>query len=206
MNIKFLKAALLAGAVLLLVLNAGYAMQPPPPPLNLTKFKDLISLADIIAVGKIGAVRQTDKLVNGEMRRTVEADLSIEKLLKGKVPAKNLTIQESYPVLNPPAPGAASKGGNESKGMIVGMKAGPSAYHGQYSTGMRIVVLLEKAPGTQGYRPLGSGSYDKYLCEFLLEKDGIKTLYFRFAEDMSHYAKSEDHFVQLINRLCNPGS
>lgn len=206
MNSKPLKAALLLWAVFLLVLSEGYAMQPPPPPLNLSKFKDLIALADIIVVGKIGAVREIEKVVDGKAHRAVEADLSIEKLLKGKAPGENLIIQESYAVLNPSLPGAASQDGNESKGMIVGMKAGPSTYHGHYSTGMRIVVLLEKAPGTQGYRPLGSGSYDKYLCEFLLEKDGIKTLYFRFAEDMRHYAESEDHFVNLIKRLCNSDS
>ena len=181
-------------------------MQPPPVPLNLSKFNDLISLADIIVVGKVDKVRQTEKVVGGKAHRAVEADLSIEKLLKGKVAGEKLTIQESYSVLNPSSPGAASKDGNELKGMIVGMKAGPSTYHGHYSAGVRIVVLLEKAEGTHGYRPLGSGSYDGYLCEFLIENDGIKPLYFRFAEDMSHYAKSEDRFVGLINRLRNSDS
>ena len=180
-------------------------MQPPPPPLNLAKFKALISLADVIVVGKVGAVRETQELVDGAMRQTVEAGLRIEKLLKGKVPGKELTIQESYPVLNPSPPQPAGKDGNEPQGMIVGMKAGPMAYHGQYSEGARIIVLLEKGPGTH-YKPLGSGSYDKYLGEFLLEKDGVKTRYFRFAEDLSPYAASEESFVNLIKRLCSPGS
>jgi hypothetical protein len=205
-NTKPLKAAFLVWAVFLLVINVGYAMQPPPVPLNLSKFKDLISLADIIVIGKVGEVRETEKVVEGEVRRAVKADLSIEKLLKGKMAGKSLSIQESYVVLNPSSPGTAIKAGNESKEMIVGMKAGPSAYHGNYSAGVRIVVLLEKVEGTHGYRPLGSGSYDRYLCEFLIENDGIKPLYFRFAEDMRHYAESEDRFVGLINRLRNSDS
>ena len=180
-------------------------MQPPPPPLNLAKFKDLISLADVIAVGKVGAVQETQELVGGEMHRTVAAGLHIEKLLKGKVPGENLTIQESYPVLNPSPPQSAGKGGTEPQGMIAGMKAGPMAYHGHYSEGARLIVLLAKGPGTK-YRPLGSGSYDKYLGEFLLEKDGVKTLYFKFAEDLSPYAASEESFVNLIKRLCSPDS
>lgn len=159
-------------------------------------------MADIIVVGKVGKVRETEKVVDGEAHGAVIANLSIEKLLKGKVAGNNLTIQESYALLNPSSPAAVSKDGN----MIVGMKAGPSVYHGRYSTGARIVVLLEKAVGTHGYRPLGSGSYDRYLCEFLIENGGIKPLYFRFAEDMSHYAESEGQFVDLIERLRNSNS
>ena len=66
---------------------------------------------------------------------------------------------------------------------------------------MRIVVLLEKAEGTQAYKPLGSGSYNRYLCEFVVEKDGIKPLYFRFAGDLSRYARSESLFVHLLRNL-----
>jgi hypothetical protein len=193
-----IKAAFLALAVLLPILKAGYAMQPPPPPLNLPKFKELISLADLIVVGKIGEVRETEQVFDGKAQREVEAFLSIEKILQGRIEGEHLIIKESYLDPNAPLPKVDGKDG---QGMIVRRGAGPSTYHGQYSTGVRIVVLLEKTEGTHVYKPLGSGTYDKHLCEFLIESGGIKSLYFKFAEDMSHYAESEDRFVGLIGLL-----
>jgi hypothetical protein len=199
-NTKPFKAALLLWAVFLVAINAGYAMQPPPPPLNLANFKSLVSLADVIVVGKVGEVRETEKMLDGKAHREVKADLRIEKLLKGNVTGETLTIQESSAVLNPSLPRAANQDGSGPKEMIVASKAGPSTYHGHYTAGMRIIVLLEKVEGAHGYRPLGSGSYNKYLCEFLVEPDGIKPFYFKFAEDMSRYAESEDRFVDLIKQ------
>lgn len=195
------KAALLVGAMIFIVLEAGYAMQPPPPPLDLARFTELISLADLILVGKIGEVRETETVAHGEAHGAVEADLRIEKLLKGKVRGDRIIIQESYPVLNPSSPETVGKGVNESQKIIVGMKAGPSAYHGLYTRGMRVVVLLKKVEGIQAYKPLGSGSYDRHLCEFVIENDGIKARYFKFAEDLSQYAGSETDFLGLIKRL-----
>jgi hypothetical protein len=200
------KAALLIGALILLVLKAGYAMQPPPPPLDLARFKELISLADLILVGEIGEVRETEKAAHGETHGAVEADLRVEELLKGKVRGDRIIIRESYPVLNPSSPETVGKGVNESQKMIVGMKAGPSAYHGLYTRGMRVVVMLEKVEGTHAYEPLGSGSYDRHLCEFVIENDGIKARYFKFAEDLSHYAGSETDFVRLIKQLQDQDS
>jgi hypothetical protein len=145
------KAALLIGALILLVLKAGYAMQPPPPPLDLARFKELISLADLILVGEIGEVRETEKAAHGETHGAVEADLRVEELLKGKVRG-------------------------------------------------------DRIEGTHAYEPLGSGSYDRHLCEFVIENDGIKARYFKFAEDLSHYAGSETDFVRLIKQLQDQDS
>jgi hypothetical protein len=85
--------------------------------------------------------------------------------------------------------------------MIVSSIAGPSTYHGKYLQDARILVLLEKINGTDKYRPLGSGTYDKHLCEFLIEDDGIKTFYFQFAEDVGKYAGSENQFIDFIEKL-----
>ena len=87
------------------------------------------------------------------------------------------------------------------KKMIVGLRAGPSYYHGRYKQGERIIVLLSKIEGTDRYRPLGSGTYDKHLCEFLIKDDGIKTFYFKFADDVGKYVGSEEQFIGLIRRL-----
>ena len=40
----------------------GYSMQPPPPPLNLTQLRKLVSEADLIAVGKIARVKKSDSV------------------------------------------------------------------------------------------------------------------------------------------------
>ncbi|MCX6553463.1 MAG: hypothetical protein NTZ12_00385, partial [Candidatus Aminicenantes bacterium] len=84
--------------------------------------------------------------------------------------------------------------------------AGPSTYHGKYVQDARTLVLLEKIEGTDKYRPLGSGTYDKHLCEFLIEDDGIKTFYFQFAEDVGKYAGSEKQFIGFINKLIKDSS
>ena len=93
--------------------------------------------------------------------------------------------------------------------MIVRSTAGPATYHGKYKEGSRIVVLLEKIEGTGSYRPLGSGTYNKHLCEFLIENDGIKSIeinYFRFAEDVGKYIGSEKQFIGFIKKLIKSGS
>ena len=182
--------------ILLFVTKGGYAMQPPPPPLNIAQLKILIAKADIIVVGKINAVKETN-----ETEKTIEATLSIEKLLKGKVSGKTILIRETYKNLNPQFSGIEGKDGDESKKIIVSSIAGPITYHGIYKKGSRMIVFMEKIEGTDKYRPLGSGTYVKHLCEFLIEDDGIKTLYFSFAEDLQKYAGSEKQFVDFLKSL-----
>lgn len=176
-------------------------MQPPPPPLNLAQLKMLIAEADMIAVGKIKAVKETEEAEKAE--KTVEATLSIEKLLKGKVAGKTIVINETYKTYKPQLLGPGSRDEGESQKMIVSSIAGPSTYHGKYIQGARILVLLEKIEGTDKYRPLGSGTYDKHLCEFLIEDDGIKTLYFQFADDVGKYIAGEKQFIGFIKKLIN---
>lgn len=181
-------------------------MQPPPPPLNLAQFEELISSADVIAVGKIDSVEETESTVGAETRSTVQASLKVERLLKGSNAGVSILIKESYPVFKPIPPAGATEAGNKPDSVVVGMKAGPSSYHGEYSRGARIIVLLQKVDGGDEYQPLGSGSYDKHLCEFLVENDGIKCLYFRFADDLLPYTGSAEQFTNLIIRLCNEAS
>ena len=181
---KTKKAKLVLGIclILLLVAKGGYAMQPPPPPLNIAQLKMLIAQADLIVVGKVTEVKETEG--------TIEATLSIEKLLKGKVAGKTIAIKETYKPTSFQTPAPGSKDGVESPQMLTRSTAGPATYHGKYQEGSRIVVLLEKNEGTGNYRPLGSGTYDKYLCEFLIENDGIKSIntnYFQFAKDVKKY-------------------
>jgi hypothetical protein len=187
--------------VLLLVANGGYAMQPPPPPLTIAQLKILIAKADMIVVGKINAVQET-----GEAEKTVEASVNIEKILKGRVAGKTIVIRETYKTYQPELLGPGSKGEGESPKMVVSDIAGPSAYHGKYVRDARILVLLEKIPGTDGYRPLGSGTYDKHLCEFLMEEDGVKKLYFQFAEDVGKYGQCESQFIGFIHKIIQESS
>ena len=176
-------------------------MQPPPPPLDLPQLRMLISEADLLVVGKIDRVKETEGTNGGETKKTVEAVLSLEKLLKGKVAGKAIVIRETYKTFDPQLTDLGSKDEGTSKKMIVSSRAGPSCYHGKYRQGMRIVVLLEKIEGTDEYRPLGSGTYDKHLCEFLIENDGIKTFYFKFADDVGKYAGCEEQFTGFIKKL-----
>ena len=176
-------------------------MQPPPPPLNLAQLRMLTLKADLIAVGKIARVKETEGAIGGETKKTVEAVLSIEKLLKGRVAGKTIIIKETYKTFDSQLPGLEIKDEGEPKKMIVSSRAGPSCYHGRYRQGMRIVVLLEKIKATDEYRPLGSGTYDKHLCEFLIEDNGIKTFYFKFADDVGKYAGCEEQFIDFIRKL-----
>jgi hypothetical protein len=200
---KTKKAKLVFGICLMLLLltEGGYAMQHPPPPLNIAQLKMLIAKADMIVVGKINAVKETE-----EIEKTAEATLSIEKLLKGKVAEKTVVIKETYKIYKPQFLGPGPKDEGESNKIIVSSVAGPSTYHGKYIQGARILVLLEKIEGTDQYRPLGSGTYDKHLCEFPIEDDGIKTFYFHFAEDVGKYAGSENQFIDFINKLIKNSS
>ena len=187
--------------LLLLVPKGGYAMQPPPPPLNIAQLKMLIAEADLIVVGKINAVKEADG--------TVEATVHIEKLLKGKVAGNTIAIEETYKPASFQTPAPGSKNEGESPQMIVRSTAGPGAYHGKYKKGSRIVVLLEKIEATGNYRPLGSGTYNKHLCEFLIENDGIKSIetnYFRFAEDVGKYTATENKFTGFIKKLIKSNS
>ena len=182
-------------------------MQPPPPPLNLAQLKMLIAEADLIVVGKITAVKESEKAEKAEeIEKTVEAAIRIETLLKGKVSWETIVIKEIYKSYNSQLPGPGSKDGGEPPKMIVGSIAGPRTYHGKYVQDARILVLLKKIEGTDKYRPLGSGTYDKHLCEFLIEDDGIKTLYFQFADDVGKYIAGEKQFIGFIKKLIKSNS
>jgi len=173
-------------------------MQPPPPPLNIAQLKMLIAQADLIVVGKVTEVKET--------AGTIEVALSIEKLLKGKVAGKTVAIKEACQPVTTRLPDVDSKDKGEPSKMVVANRAGPSFYHGRYNPGMRIVVLLEKIKDSDKYRPLGSGTYNKHLGEFLIENDGIKTFYFKFAEDVGKYAGCEKQFISIIKELIKANS
>jgi hypothetical protein len=182
--------------ILLLVAKGGYAMQPPPPPLNAAQLKTLVEKADLIIVGKVIAVKEADG--------TLEATVHIEKLLHGKTAVRIIEIKETYKPASFQKPAPELKDGGESPQQPLRAIAGPSTYHGKYQEGSRILVLLEKIEGTTKYRPLGSGTHNKYLCEFIIENDGIKsslTDYFRFAEDVEKYAATEIKFTGFIKKL-----
>ena len=203
---KWAKLVLSAYAVFFLFAKGGYAMQPPPPPLNLVQLKTLISEADIIAVGKIGRIKETDCVNGGKTKKSIEVTLSVEKLLKGEVSGKTIVIKETYSTIDSPTLCPMPKDENEPRKAIIGLRAGPSCYHGTYKQGARIIVLLARIEGTSGYTPLGSGTYDKHLCEFLIEDEGIKSFYFKFAGDVEKDAGSEKEFIDLIRRLRESGS
>ena len=176
-------------------------MQPPPPPLNIEQLKMLIADADIIGIGKITGVKEAEG--------TLEATLSIEELLKGKVDGNTIGITETYKVLNPPPTASNSKTAGEPPQMITRTIAGVSAYSGKYKKDARIIVFLKNIEGTDQYKPLGSGTYNKYLGEFIIENDGIKSIeidYFKFAQDVGKYAGSEKQFISFIEQLIKSGS
>jgi len=181
-------------------------MQPPPEPLNIQKLRQLISQADLIAVGKVISVTQSEYSKEVEKMTAVSAVLSVEKLLTGReLSDHTITIYETYPApdfLKPPSASMPRDKGAPEKA-VVGLRAGPSCYHGRYEQGDRIIVFLVAIEGTGEYKPLGSGTYDKHLCEFVIQKDGIKAFYFRFADDLLPHVGSEDDFIDLIRALID---
>jgi len=205
-RIKRTRPVFLVCVIFFLVPETGYAMQPPPRPLNIVKLRVLISEADVIAVGKIGTVKESESVDGVQKKKSIEVVLSIEKLLKGEVPGTTVVIKETCPIFQSPisAPKPIDEG--EPKRTIIRLTSGPSCYHGRYKQGSRIVVLLEKTDGKDDYKPLGSGTYDKHLCEFPIENDGIKTFYFRFAADLVQYVASEEKFIGLIKSLIDSNS
>jgi len=175
-------------------------MQPPPPPLDSVQLQKIIAEADVIVVGQIERVKKTEE-VDGAKKIIVEAVVKVEKLLKGKVPSKDIRIRESYPSFSSITVEPTSKEDTRTQKTIISTVAGPRCYHGRYQEGARIVVLLAVIEGAGEYKPLGSGTYDKHLCEFLIENGSIKTLYFKFADDVERYTQSEKKFISLIERL-----
>jgi len=200
------KSVLSACVMFFLVAKIGYGMQPPPPPLDIMQLKRLISEADVIVVGKIDRVKESKSVNGGQTKKSIEVILSVKKLLKGEVSGKAVFIKESYPVFAPLTPGSVPRTEGVPKKAIIGLRAGPSCYYGRYKQGDRIIVLLANIEGTGGYKPLGSGTYDKHLCEFPIENDVIKTFYFRFATDLVQYVGSEEKFIDLIKSLIHSDS
>ena len=203
---KWTKSVLSAYVVFFFLTGVGYSMQPPPLPLNLPQLRTLISEADLIAVGKIGRIKKTEYENGEETKRALAVTLSIEKLLKDEVSDKFIVIKEVYTSPDSTNPGLIPKDKGVQKKAIIGFRAGPSSYHGRYSQGDRIIVLLAGIEGASEYRLLGSGTYDKHLCEFFIEDDCIKTFYFSFATDLAPYVGSEENFIGLIRAFVNSTS
>ena len=198
---KLSKLILCGWMISFFVSGPGYAMQPPPSPLNIAQLKKLISEANIIAVGEIARVRETEGIDGRERNKSIEVTLRIEKLLKGEVLGKTIVIKETYPTFDSLTLGPRPKDEDKPEKTIIGLRAGPRSYHGRYKQGTRIIVLLAKTEGTDEYKPLGSGTFDKHLCEFLIEDDGIKVFYFKFADDVGKHVGSEEQFIRLIKSL-----
>lgn len=200
-NIFPAKLVLYGCIILFFVSEPGYAMQPPPPPLNSAQFQELIAEADVIVVGRIEHVEKSEGVNGARKKITIEVVLKIEKVLKGKIPGKDICIKESYPSFSSVTIDPTSKENIKAQKTIISTVAGPRCYYGRYKEDTRIIALLAVIEGTNQYKPLGSGTYDKHLCEFLIENGSIKTLYFRFADDVEKHAHSEDEFIGLIKRL-----
>lgn len=167
-------------------------MQPPPPPLDVAQFKTLIDQAEVIIVGKVKEVREKEGIL--------EVSVCVKDWLKGRSAGNKIVIHETYRNVQSQRITLETKNEADPPGKIERAIAGPSAYHGKYPKGARILVLLEKVEGSDRYRPLGSGTYNRHLCEFLIERDGVHTLYFRFAEDMEKYAVSGKQFVFFVKK------
>lgn len=184
--------------------STGYAMQAPPPPLNIEKLGKLVSDADLIVVGKVGKVEEVETESEKEIKIALDVILNVEKVLKGDVPGETIVIKESYPSFAVPTTrGPEEERMGSGQKSVAGFRAGPGRYHGKYTLGNRIIIFLEKITEMDAYKPLGSGTYDEYLCEFLIEDQGVKTLYFRFADDLVKHAETEQEFVGLIRGLLH---
>ena len=167
-------------------------MQPPPPPLSIANFKKLVSQAELILVGRVISVKRV-KEPDQPGRDKIEVTVEIKKLMKGEVLGDTVSIEEEIPIKK------EIKIKGDSK--IVGVQVGPSPYHGMYEPGEKILLMLVKNAGKDKYHPIGSGTYDKYLGEFLIKEDGITPLYFKFADDIKKYTGSQGKFIDLIEKI-----
>jgi hypothetical protein len=181
-------------------IHAGYAMQPPPPPLNIAKLKNLVAVADDILIGSVSQIQETQQMIDGRSENKITVTLKIEKRVKGKEDKDQILIEEIYPA----PPSLPASGGAEGK-QISAMRAGPSPYHGKFSSGARMVLFLKRPAESSAYHLLGSGTYTEYIGEFLLENGKVSPLYVSFAEDLILYADSESQFIGLIERLLEAG-
>lgn len=204
---RWKSAATLATAfvctALLLVSDAGHAMQPPPPPLSVLQLERLVAAADVIALGEIVEVAEIDAPgAAGEIQAT-QAVMQVERLLKGKLRGNRLLIREPAYSAAPPVKTSKTAQGSKPRETIAHTGAGPSPYHGRYRKGNRVIMLLEPTTDGAAFKPLGAGTYDGYLCEFFIEEDHIATRYFELAEDAAVHAESEERFIRLIDSLLN---
>jgi len=177
-------------------------MQPPPPPLDIAAFKALIAQADLIVVGEV-IHRNESSPDAGQLSKSLEITVDVEKSLTKNNCGKHISIRESFPAPLPdkplPLPGNITK--DTAGPAISAAKVGPSAYHGVYHRGERIILLLSDTGNACQFRPIGSGTYDRHLGEFLIVNGKIETLYYTFAPDLKRYADSETSFLQLLDSL-----
>lgn len=195
-------STLVKHAALIVVLSKiGFAMQPPPPPLGMSQLRELILKADLVVVGEIREVKETEGPVSAGKEVRIDAVLKVEKILKGQYAGGDLVIEESYTKPGSTRYQCTPAAGEERGMVIVGESAGPAQYHGVYKKGSRIIALLAPVKGGRAYRSLGSGTYNEHLCEFIVENGAVRTVNFSFAGDVERYARSENEFVNLVAQL-----
>lgn len=180
-------------------------MQPPLPPLNVEKLKQLVSEADLIVVGKVVRVGENEAVDGQETKIELQCELNVVEFIKGHVSNQTIIIREIYPTFAVPTPSIENvlemKKVGPGRKTVKGFRAGPGVYHGKYTPGERIMVFLYGSDGNEAFKPLGSGTYDGYLCEFLIGQDGVEPLYFRFSDDVKGRTGSEQAFIGLIRSL-----
>lgn len=190
---KLSKNGVWAGAFFFLFVVVAWTMQPPPPPLNLANLKKLVSQADVVLVGRVVSVKKALKPDQPTLKE-IEVSVEIKRLLKGKAPGSTITVREDIPVRK----NIQVKGNPK----VVGVRIGPTPYHGVYELGDNVVLILVKSEGREDeYQPIGSGSYDKYFGEFLIRGGRIKPLYYRFSDDIEKYTRSEGEFISLVENI-----
>jgi len=195
-------STLVKHAALIVVLSKiGYAMQPPPPPLGISQLRELIRRADLVVVGEIKEVKETEGPVSAGKEARINAVLKVEKILKGKHAGGDLVLEESYTKPGSMRTQYVAVAGEEHGKTITCERQGPAQYHGVYRKGARIIALLASVKGANAYRPLGSGTYNEHLCEFIMENGAVRTVNFSFAADLERYARSENEFTNLVAQL-----
>ena len=179
----------------------GYAMQPPPPPLDVPQLKGLVAKADLVVVGEVREVKETEATDGAVKRVRIDAVLKIARVIKGKCEGADLLIEESYTAPGSTLSQCTPAAGEDRGKVIVGEWAGPAKYHGVYTKGSRIIALLAPVKGGGAYRPLGSGTYNEHLGEFLVENNAVRAVSLPFAAGLERYAHSENEFIDLVAAL-----
>lgn len=174
------------------------AVRPPLKPLSSEKFHEMLTDAEVIAIGTVTRVTFSKALQPPLETVVTHVAVTPERILKGNKAMEAIEIEESYQQFFVDDAESVPEDGHATRKGVAARIAGPTPPVGRYQDGTRILVFLKSIEGSKQYCPLGSGSHDAYLGLFQITSEGVKSDRYRLDEIISGHAKSEAGFINFI--------